>query len=66
MANRLGRMGVAAEVSTLERKVCGDNYFASGGRAQNRAIVTDAECHGAAVRSEVALDLLDQAQLTEG
>jgi len=60
MAYRLGRVGVSAEVSTLERKVRGDKYFTSGGRAKDSAIVTDAELYRAAVRTEVALDLLDE------
>jgi hypothetical protein len=47
-------------VSTLERKVRGDKYFTSGGRAKDSAVVTDAELYRAAVRTEVALDLLDE------
>jgi hypothetical protein len=61
MAYRLGRVGVAAEVSTLKRKVRGDKYFASGGRAKDCAIVANAELYRAAVRGEVALDLLDES-----
>jgi hypothetical protein len=61
MAYRLGRVGVTAEMSTLERKVRGDKYFTSGGRAKDRAIVTDTELYRAAACSEVALDMLDEA-----
>ncbi|WP_433983618.1 hypothetical protein RBB78_21850 [Tunturiibacter empetritectus] len=61
MAYGLRRMGVAAEVSAFERKVCGHQYFASWWRAQDRAIVAYAELDRAAAGGKIAPNLLDQA-----
>jgi len=52
---------IAAEVSTFEGKVCGDKHFAASRRAQDGAIIADAEGNGSTSRgAEVAANLLDQ------
>ena len=65
MADRLGRMQVAAEVPPFEGKVGGDKHFTAGRRAQNRAIVADAERDRLVAGSEIAANLLDQGQLSQ-
>jgi hypothetical protein len=53
-------MEMAQEVPAFQRKVGSDKHFASGGWAQNGAIVADAERDCLAAGGEVAANLLDQ------
>jgi hypothetical protein len=64
MADRFGRMQIAVEVTALQRKVGCDKHFTSSGRAQNCAVIADAERYCLVADGEIAANLLDQAQLS--
>jgi hypothetical protein len=46
MTDRFGWMKVAAKVTSFKGKVGGDEDFGARGRAQDGAVVADAEGHG--------------------
>lgn len=60
MAYGFGGMEAAAEVAALECKVGGDKHFAACGRAEDGAVIADAERDSFAGRGEGAANLFDQ------
>src|SRR6185312_1973337 len=66
VADGLGRMEVAAEVADFEAEVGGDEDFCVGRRAEDGAVVADAEgdCAATGRCGEGAANLLDQSEFS--
>jgi len=66
MADGLGGVPVEAEVAAGDGKVGGDGDFFSGTRAEEGAVVADAEADGAGGADGAGADLGDEGQFTAG
>lgn len=67
MADGVGGVEVAAEVTVFQGEVGGDEEVVAGGRAEDGAVVADAEGDGSGGgEGEGAADLGDEGQLAGG